>query len=179
MAGALPQAIGAQLEFPHRQVVTMSGDGGFAMLMGDLLSVVQHKLPIKIVIFNNSALGFVDLELKAAGILGDGTNLVNPDFTRLAEAVGIKGVRVEKSDDLKEALRTTFEHPGPALIDVVVNRQELSMPPTVSMEQAVGFNLHALKAVFNGRGDEILDFAKTNLRQVMTTLLPGVGLIAE
>ena len=179
MAGALPQAIGAQLAFPHRQVVTMSGDGGFAMLMGDLLSVVQHKLPIKIVIFNNSALGFVELELKAAGILGGGTDLVNPNFARLAEAVGIKGVRVEKSDDLKEALRTAFEHSGPALIDVVVNRQELSMPPTVSMEQAVGFNLYALKAVFNGRGDEILDLAKSNLRQVMTTLLPEVGSTAE
>ena len=136
---------------------------------------MQHKLPIKIVIFNNSALGFVELELKAAGILGGGTDLVNPNFARLAEAVGIKGVRVEKSDDLKEAFRTAFEHPGPALIDVVVNRQELSMPPTVSMEQAVGFNLYALKAVFNGRGDEILDLAKTNFRQVLTSLLPGAA----
>ena len=179
MAGALPQAIGAQLAFPERQVVTMSGDGGFDMLMGDLLSVVQHKLPIKIVIFNNSALAFVELELKAAGILGDGTELVNPDFAKLAEAVGIKGVRVEKSDDLKEALRAAFEHPGPALIDVVVNRQKLSMPPTVSMEQAVGFNLYALKSVLNGRGDEIMDMAKSNLRQVLTTLLPGVGSAAE
>ncbi len=126
-------------------------------------------------IFNNSALEFVELEPKAAGILVGGTDLVNPNFARLAEAVGIKGVRVEKSDDLKEAFRTAFEHPSPALIDVVVNRQELSMPPTVSMEQAVGFNLYALKAVFYGRGDEMLDLAKTNFRQVLTSLLPSAA----
>ena len=179
MAGALPQAIGAQLAFPERQVVTMSGDGGFAMLMGDLLSVVQHKLPIKIVIFNNGALAFVELELKAAGLLGDGTDLVNPDFAKLAEAVGIKGIRVDHPGGLKESLRTAFEHPGPVVIDVKVNRQELSMPPTVTLDQAVGFNLYALKAIVNHRGNEILDMAKTNLRQVLTTLLPGASSSAE
>ena len=179
MAGALPQAIGAQLAFPGRQVVTLSGDGGFAMLMGDLLSVVQHKLPIKIVIFNNSSLGFVELEMKAAGILENGTDLVNPDFAKLAEAVGIKGVRVERPGDLKEALRTALADPGPVVVDVVVNRQELSMPPTISLEQAVGFNLYALKAIINHRGDEILDLAKTNLRQVLTTFLPGTSSTAD
>ena len=173
MAGALPQAIGAQLECPGRQVVTMSGDGGFAMLMGDLLSVVQHRLPIKIVIFNNSSLAFVELEMKAAGILENGTELKNPDFARLAEAVGIKGTRVENSADLPAALAEALAHPGPALVDVVVKRQELSMPPTISLDQAFGFNLYAAKAILNGRGDEILDMAKTNLRQALTTFLPS------
>ena len=173
MAGALPQAIGAQLEFPQRQVVTMSGDGGFAMLMGDLLSVVQHKLPIKIVIFNNSSLAFVRLEMLAAGILGEGTDLVNPDFSKLAEAVGIRGFRVEGSAGLKETLAEALAHPGPVLVDAVVNKHELSIPPTISLDQATGFNLYAVKAIISGRGDEILDMAKTNLRQVLTSLLPG------
>ena len=175
MAGALPQAIGAQLAFPARQVVTMSGDGGFAMLMGDLLSVVQHRLPIKIIIFNNGALAFVELELKAAGLLGDGTDLVNPDFAKLAEAVGIKGIRVEHPGDLKESLRAALEHPGPVVVDVKVNRQELSMPPTITLDQAVGFNLYAIKAIISGRGDEILDMATSNMRQVLTTLVPGLA----
>lgn len=174
MAGALPQAIGAQLEFPQRQVVTMSGDGGFTMLMGDLLSVVQHRLPIKIVVFNNSSLAFVQLEMIAAGVLAEGTtDLVNPDFAKLAEAVGIKGIRVERSDDLREALSTAFAHPGAVLVDVVVNKQELSIPPTISLDQAAGFNLYAVKAIISGHGNEVLDLAKTNLRQVLTTLLPG------
>ena len=174
MAGALPQAIGAQLAFPERQVITLSGDGGFAMLMGDLLSVVQHRLPIKIVIFNNGALAFVELELKAAGILGDGTELVNPDFAKLAEAVGIKGMRVDGPGEVKEALRAALAHPGPVVIDVRVNRQELSMPPTITLDQAVGFNLYAIKAIINGRGDEILDMATSNMRQVLSTLAPGL-----
>ena len=173
MAGALPQAIGAQLAFPGRQVVTMSGDGGFAMLMGDLLSVVQHKLPIKIVIFDNSALAFVELEMKAAGVLGDGTELVNPDFAKLAEAVGVKGFRVERSSELKDALSQAFAHPGPALVDVRVNRQELSIPPTIFLDQATGFTLYAAKAILSHRGDEVVDMAETNLRQALTTLVPG------
>ncbi len=172
MAGALPQALGAQLAFPQRQVVTMSGDGGFAMLLGDLLSVVQHRLPVKMVIFNNSALAFVELEMKAAGLVETGTELVNPDFARLAEAVGIRGTRVERPGELREALRAALAHPGPALVDVVVNRQELSLPPTISREQAVGFNLYALKAVLSGRGDTVLDLARTNLRQAAAALAP-------
>ena len=166
MASALPQAIGAQLAFPGRQVVTMSGDGGIAMLMGDLLSVVQHKLPVKIVVFNNGALAFVELEMKAAGIVEHGTELVNPNFAALAEAVGIKGFRVESSETLEDTLHAAFAHPGPVLVDVRVNRQELSIPPTISLEQAVGFNLYSLRAILSGHGNELLDLAKTNLRQV-------------
>jgi pyruvate dehydrogenase (quinone) len=163
MANAMPQAIGAQLEFPGRQVVTLSGDGGLAMLLGDLLSLQQLKAPVKIVLFNNSALGFVELEMKAAGFLENGTTLVNPRFAELAGTAGIHGVRVEDPADVKPALIEAFHHDGPALIEVVVNRMELSMPPTIRLEQAIGFNLWAIKAVLSGRGSELVDLAATNL----------------
>jgi pyruvate dehydrogenase (quinone) len=163
MANALPQAIGAQLAFPGRQVVTFSGDGGLSMLMGDLLSLRQHKLPVKIIVFANSALAFVELEMLAAGILGQGTDLVNPDFVAMAQAAGIFGARVDDPADLKKAVTEAFQHDGPALIDAVVNRTELSMPPTIKLDQAVGFNLWALKAVLNGRGDQVIDLALSNL----------------
>jgi len=163
MANAMTQAIGAQLAFPGRQVVTFSGDGGLSMLMGDLLSLHQHKLPVKIVVFSNSALAFVELEMMAAGILGQGTELVNPDFVALARSAGMFGVRVEDPADLKKAVTEAFQHDGPTMIDALDNRTELSMPPTIKLDQAVGFNLWALKAVFNGRGDEVIDLAKTTL----------------
>jgi pyruvate dehydrogenase (quinone) len=163
MANAMPQAIGAQLAFPDRQVVTFSGDGGLSMLLGDLLSLHQHKLPVKIVVFSNSALAFVELEMLAAGILGEGTQLVNPDFVGLARSAGMFAVKVEDPADLKSAVTEAFRHDGPALVDAVVNRSELSMPPTIKLNQAVGFNLWALKAVLNGRGDEVIDLAASNL----------------
>jgi pyruvate dehydrogenase (quinone) len=163
MANAMPQAIGAQLAFPGRQVVTFSGDGGLSMLMGDLLSLHQHKLPVKIVVFSNSALGFVELEMLAAGILGDGTDLVNPDFVALARSANMFSVRVEDPADLRKAVTEALQHDGPALIEAVVNRTELSMPPTIKLNQAVGFNLWALKAVLNGRGDKVIDLALSNL----------------
>jgi pyruvate dehydrogenase (quinone) len=163
MANAMPQAIGAQLAFPGRQVVSLSGDGGFSMLMGDLLSLHQHKLPVKIVVFSNSSLAFVELEMKAAGILGQGTELMNPDFVAMAHSAGMFGARIEDPADLKEAVTEAFRHDGPALIDAVVNRTELSMPPTIKLDQAVGFNLWALKAVLNGRGDEVVDLALSNI----------------
>jgi pyruvate dehydrogenase (quinone) len=165
MAGAVPQAIGAQTVFPQRQVVTLSGDGGMAMMLGDLLTLRQLKLPIKMVVFNNGALAFVELEMKAAGIVNYATELDNPSFAALATAVGIHGVRVAEPNDLEGALRTAFAVPGPALVEVMVNRQELSMPPTISFEQAKGFSLWMAKSVLSGRGDEIVDLAKTNVLQ--------------
>jgi len=162
MANALPQAIGAQAAYPGRQVISLSGDGGLAMLLGDLLTLKQLNLPVKLVVFNNSALGFVELEMKAAGLIDYGTNLVNPNFAQLAKSACILGVRVEGPEDLRQALERAFAHNGPALVEVIVNRQELSMPPTISAEQALGFSLYMLRAVMNGRGDEVIDLAITN-----------------
>ncbi|GLQ89370.1 ubiquinone-dependent pyruvate dehydrogenase [Dyella flagellata] len=165
MANAMPQAIGAQTAFPNRQIVSLSGDGGFSMLMGDILTLVQHPLPVKIVVFNNGTLGFVELEMKAAGFLPTGVSLDNPDFSALARAAGIYGVRVEDPGDLEAALRDAFAHNGPALVDVVTNRQELSLPPKIQLEQMKGFSLWALRTVMNGRGDELIELARSNLRR--------------
>ena len=163
MANAMPQAIGAQLEFPGRQVITLSGDGGLAMLLGDLLSMQQLKIPVKIVVFNNSALSFVELEMKATGFLENGTTLVNPNFAELAKSAGVHGIRVDDPADVRPALVEAFEHNGPSLVEMVVNRMELAMPPTIKLEQAIGFNLWAIKAVLSGRGSELIDLAATNL----------------
>jgi len=162
MANALPQAIGAQISHPGRQVVTLSGDGGVSMLMGDLLSLRQLNLPVKVVVFNNGSLGFVELEMKATGFLSHATDLVNPDFAKIAEGTGILGIHVDDPEQVRPALVRAFAHPGPALVDIAVNRQELAMPPTLKLDQIVDFNLYLVKALLNGRGDEIVDLAKTN-----------------
>ncbi len=162
MANAMPQAIGAQAAFPGRQVISMSGDGGFAMLMGDFISLAQLKLPVKVIVFDNSSLGFVAMEMKAAGYLDAGTELKNPDFAAMSNAMGILGIRVEQSEDLEPALRRALAHDGPVLVDVVTATQELVMPPTIKLEQAKGFSLYMLKAVMNGRGDEVIELARTN-----------------
>jgi pyruvate dehydrogenase (quinone) len=163
MANALPQAIGAQAAMPRRQVVTLSGDGGIAMLLGDLLTLRQLNLPVKLVVFNNGSLGFVELEMKAAGWLSYGTDLVNPDFAKLAESADIRGFRVETPEDLRPALQAALDHDGPCLVDVKVNRQELAMPPTITVQQALGFSLYMMRAILSGRGDEVIDLAATNL----------------
>ena len=162
MANAMPQAIGAQAAFPARQVISMSGDGGFTMLMGDFISLAQLKLPVKLIVFNNSSLGFVAMEMKAAGYLDTGTELKNPDFAAMSNAMGILGIRVEQSEDLEPALRRALAHDGPVLVDVVTATQELVMPPSIKLEQAKGFSLYMLKAVMSGRGDEVIELARTN-----------------
>lgn len=163
MANALPQALGVQGAFPGRQVVSLSGDGGLAMLMGDLLTATQMKLPIKIVVFNNSTLGFVEMEQKAAGYVDANVALQNPDFAAIAREMGYLGVRVTRSDALEGALREAFAHDGPALVDVVTEGLELVMPPKIQAEQAKGFSLYALRAVLSGRGDEVVQLARANL----------------
>lgn len=163
MAGALSQGYGAALAYPGRQVIALCGDGGFAMLLSELLTVRQHKVPVKIIVFNNSALGFVELEMKAAGMLEYGTDLDNPNFGALAEAAGLKGYRVSDPGRLESVLREALAHPGPVVVDAVVRRQELSIPPTIEAKQAAGFGLYALKALMDGRGTELLEVAKTNL----------------
>jgi pyruvate dehydrogenase (quinone) len=163
MANALPHAIGVQAAQPGRQVISLSGDGGFTMLMGDLITLTQMKLPVKVVIFNNGVLGFVALEMKAAGFVELGTDLQNPDFAAMARAMGIHGVRVEDPGDLPAAVAEVLAHDGPAVLDVVTATQELSMPPSIGVEEVKGFSLWLLRAVMSGRGDEVIDLARQNL----------------
>ena len=163
MANAMPQAIGAQAAFPDRQVISMSGDGGFTMLMGDFATLLQHKLPVKLVIFNNGTLGFVELEMKASGFLDTDVALTNPNFAAMAKAAGVFSIRVEDPADLAAAVKQMLVHEGPALLDVVTARQELAMPPKTELAQAEGFSLWMLKAVLNGRVSELIDLARTNV----------------
>ena len=163
MANALAQGIGAQAAFPGRQVVSLSGDGGFAMLMGDFLSLVQLRLPVKVVVFNNGALGFIELEQKSTGFLPFGTEFTNPNFAAMAEAVGVRGIRLEDPGEVEAGIAAAFDHNGPVLVDAVVNRTELAMPPAVTLEMAKGFTLYMVKAVMSGCGDELIDLARTNL----------------
>jgi pyruvate dehydrogenase (quinone) len=163
MANAMAQAIGAQAAFPGRQVISFSGDGGFSMLMGDFISLTQLKLPVKVVVFNNGTLGFVELEQKSTGFLDFGVGFENPNFAAMAKAMGIYGVRLEDPADVEPGIAAAFAHDGPVLIDAVVNRTELAMPPSVTLEMAKGFTLFMVKAVMSGRADEIIDLAKTNL----------------
>lgn len=166
MANALPQAIGAQLSHPDRQVIALAGDGGLAMLMGDLLTLTTYNLPVKVVVYNNSSLNFVELEMKAAGFVTHGTGLDNPNFASLAEAIGMKGFRVEKSKDLPRAVEDFLAHDGPAILDVTTERQELTLPPTIDAEQVKGFTMYAVRTVLDGRGTELVDLARANLRQL-------------
>ena len=163
MANAMAQAIGAQAAFPGRQVISLSGDGGFSMLMGDFLSLAQLGLPVKVVVFNNGALGFIELEQKSTGFLDFGTEFKNPNFAAMAEAVGIRGIRLEDAGEVAEGIAAALAHEGPVLVDAVVNRSELAMPPSVTLEMAKGFTLYMVKAVMSGRGDEVIDLARSNL----------------
>jgi pyruvate dehydrogenase (quinone) len=163
MANAMAQAIGAQAAYPGRQVISLCGDGGFTMLMGDLLSLVQLKLPVKLVVFNNGTLGFVEVEQKATGFLDFGVDFKNPNFAAMAEAVGIPGIRIEDPGAVDKGIAAALAHDGPVLVDAVVNRTELIMPPSITLEMAKGFTLYMAKAVLSGRGDEVIDLARTNV----------------
>jgi pyruvate dehydrogenase (quinone) len=166
MANALPQAIGAQASQPGRQVVALSGDGGVAMLLGELITLRQLHLPVKVVVFNNGALSFVELEMKAAGIVTYGTDLDNPDFAAIAQAVGLFGARVDKAGELDDALLAAFEHDGPALVDVRTDRHELALPPKLTYGEIKGFTLYATRTILSGEGEELIDLTKSNLRDL-------------
>ena len=142
----------------------MSGDGGFAMMMGDFISLSQLGLPVKVIVLNNGTLGFVELEMKASGFLDTAVELKNPNFAAMAEAMGIRGIRVEDPQKLEDALRQALAHDGPALVDVVSARQELVMPPKATFDQAYHFSMFMAKAVMDGRATELIDLARTNLR---------------
>ncbi|TBV72679.1 thiamine pyrophosphate-dependent enzyme [Pseudoxanthomonas winnipegensis] len=162
MANAMPQALGLQKAFPQRQVISLSGDGGIAMLLGDLLTAIQEDLPIKVVVYNNSSLNFVELEQKVEGLLDNYTDLKNPDFGRLAEVIGYYGRTVTRSADLEQALRDFLAHPGPALLDVHTSPTELVMPPQIEAGQVAGTALYAAKAVLSGRLGDVKELLTTN-----------------
>ncbi len=163
MANAMPQAIGAQCAFPGRQVISLSGDGGFSMLMGDFLTLAQVGLPVKVVVFNNSALGFIELEQKSTGFLNTGTDFKNPNFAAMAEATGVRGIRIERPDDVESGIAAALAHDGPVLVDAVVNRMELAMPPKVQLQMAKGFSLYMLKAVLDGRAGDLIELGRSNV----------------
>jgi pyruvate dehydrogenase (quinone) len=162
MANAMPQALGIKKALPSRQVVALSGDGGLAMLLGDLLTAVQENIPIKVVVYNNGTLGFVELEMKVEGLLDAFTRLDNPNFAGLAATVGFKGWRIERNEDLEEAVTAFLAHSGPALLDVKVNRMELVMPPKVEIGQVLGTALYSTKAVLGGRSGDVLELLESN-----------------
>jgi pyruvate dehydrogenase (quinone) len=163
MANAMLQAIGAQAAFPSRQVISFSGDGGFTMMMGEFVTLIQTGFPVKIIVLNNGTLGFVELEMKASGFLDSGCDLKNPNFAEMAQSMGIKGVRVERPQDLRPAVQEVLSHKGPALLDVVTARQELVMPPRTTLDDAHKFGIFMLKAVLDGRAGQLIDLAKVNL----------------
>ncbi|XOB61500.1 ubiquinone-dependent pyruvate dehydrogenase [Campylobacterota bacterium DY0563] len=163
MANALPQAIGAKVNSPQKEIIALCGDGGFSMLMGDLLTLIQHKVKAKIVIYDNNSLGFVAIEMKAGGFLYENTELTNPDFSSIAKAVGIKGFRVEEPDNLEDTVKEFLEYEGAALLDVTTAKQELTMPPKITFDAAKGFGIYMLRAIINGKGDELVEVAKENL----------------
>ncbi|RXJ86052.1 ubiquinone-dependent pyruvate dehydrogenase [Arcobacter sp. CECT 8985] len=163
MASALPQAIGAKVSSPNKEVIALCGDGGFAMLMGDFLTLIQHKIKAKIVIYDNSSLGFVAIEMKAGGYLYDNTELENPDFSAIAKAVGVKSFRVEEPEELENTIKEFLQYDGAALLDVTTAKQELTMPPKIDFENAKGFGIYMIRAIINGKGDELIEVAKENI----------------
>ena len=172
MANALPHAIGAQFAYPGRQVISMSGDGGLGMLLGELLTVALHRLPVKIVIFNNSSLGMVKLEMLVDGLPDFGTDHASVDYAAIARAAGIHAIRIEQPKDVRAGLREALAHPGPALVDLVTDPNALSMPPHVSAAQVRGFALAATKVVLSGGVGRMLEMARSNLRNI-----PGAALV--
>ena len=166
MANALPQAIGAQLLYPNRQVIAMSGDGGFAMLMGGLLTVLQYDLPLKILIFNNSQLDLVKMEMEVAGYPDYQTDLKNPNFAKVAEAVGFLGIRIEDPADVRAGLQKMLAYPGPVVVDVITDPNALALPPHIAFDQAKGYALSMTRLMLTGRTDEVVDIVSSNIRDV-------------
>ncbi|MBG7703004.1 pyruvate dehydrogenase [Streptomyces sp. MC1] len=166
MANALPQAIGAQFLDRGRQVVSLSGDGGFSMLMGDFLTLVQYDLPVKVVVFNNSSLGMVDLEMMVDGLPPHGTTYPHADYAAIATAAGARGIRVEQPGQVRDALREAFAHDGPALVDVVTDPAALAVPPKITTEQLTGFALSASRTVLSGGVGRMVHLARANLRNI-------------
>jgi pyruvate dehydrogenase (quinone) len=166
MANALPQAIGAQYAQPDRQVISMSGDGGLTMLLGDLLTLAQEELPVKVLVFNNGVLGMVRLEMQVAGLPDFQTELKNVDFAALARACGIRGIRIERRDEVEAGIKEMLATEGPVLCDVATDPEALSLPPKVELQQIRGFAKAAVKKSLNGHIDEVWEQAKSNVRNL-------------
>jgi pyruvate dehydrogenase (quinone) len=164
MANAMPDAIGAQMAFPNRQVIAYCGDGGLSMLLGDLLTIVSQKLPIKIIVFNNSTLGMVRLEQMVGGYPFWGTEMHNPDFSAVAKAMGFYAERVERKADVAPAIERAFAYPGPALLDMTTDPNAMSAPPKTTFQEARGFALAMTRMVMDHRGDQVFEMVKDNIR---------------
>jgi pyruvate dehydrogenase (quinone) len=162
MANAMPSALGMQKSQPGRQVVCMCGDGGISMLFGDLMTTVQENIPIKIAVYDNSKLGFVEMEQRAEGMINLYTDLKNPDFGKVAESLGLWGRTVDKADELEEAVQAWLAQPGPALLNVRVNPQQLVMPPYVDAGAVLGMALYSARAILAGKGDDVFELLKEN-----------------
>jgi pyruvate dehydrogenase (quinone) len=170
MANAMPMAIGAQLAYPKRQVIAFCGDGGISMLLGDLATIKQYNLPIKLVVFNNRSLGMVELEMQVEGLPNNETNMVNPNFEMIAQAMGFKGITVTNPNNVKYSLEEAFAHDGPVLISVFTNPQALAMPPKIEFDQMKGYALSMSKMILGGRMDEVLEMLKTNYKHMKEVL---------
>ena len=172
MANAMPQAIGAQLAYPGRQVVAMCGDGGLTMLLGDLSTITTYDLPIKIIVFDNGLLDMVHWEMLSEGFEPYETDLKNPDFAKLADSYGILGIAVDRHDDVPDALKRAFAHPGPALVSIKTAGLAAGMPQYPTWEQAKGFAKSTAKLVWHGHADQVVDLASESIRDIEQ--LPGV-----
>jgi pyruvate dehydrogenase (quinone) len=170
MANAMPHAIGAALSNPGRQVIALCGDGGLSMLLGDLATITQYNLPIKIVVFNNRSLGMVKLEMEVAGLPDWQTDMHNPDFALVAQAMGMKGVTIRDPDDVKQGLREALSYKGAALINIMTDPNALAMPPKIEFEQVKGMALSMTKLILNGRMDEVLDTVKANYKHLQDVI---------
>ncbi|MBD0776827.1 ubiquinone-dependent pyruvate dehydrogenase [Maribacter sp. ANRC-HE7] len=170
MANAMPMAIGAQLAYPDRQVVAFCGDGGLSMLLGDLATIKQYNLPIKLIVFNNRSLGMVQLEMQVQGLPNNETDMVNPNFEMIAQAMGFKGISVTKPADVRRSLEEAFELDGPVLVSVFTNPQALAMPPKMEFDQMKGYTLSISKMILSGRMDEVSEMVKTNYKHIKEVL---------
>lgn len=166
MANALPQAIGAALAYPDRQVVALCGDGGLSMTLGDLETVVQYKLPIKIIVFNNRSLGMVKLEMEVDGLPDWQTNMLNPDFAQVAEAMGMTGFNVSDPEEVLTTLLNAFELDGPVLVNIMTDPNALAMPPKIEFGQMVSFAQSMYKLLINGRSQEVIDTINSNFKHI-------------
>jgi pyruvate dehydrogenase (quinone) len=166
MANAMPMAIGAALTYPGRQVIAFCGDGGLSMLLGDLATIHQYHLPIKLIVFNNRSLGMVKLEMEVQGLPDNQTDMVNPDFAMVAQAMGFKGMTVHNPEDLKKLLQEAFTHQGPVLVNIMTNPEALAMPPKIEWEQMKGYALSMSKMILGGRMDDALDMIKSNYKHL-------------